>query len=1114
MAWGRRSFYKWMLQLTLIAALVVGSAGQAAAADEIARLVLNKNEVTMSVGDTYSLTATALYVSGSTADATIKTEWSSDTVSVATVYAGTVAGKTEGSALIKATYMGKTEFVHVTVIKKVRSLTKSKQELSLRVGEEEQLGLTAVYADNTFAEVASEAEWTTESDSVATVMSGKVTAVGAGETNIHAAYGGKTVTFPISVDKVRRLDMDPQKLDLRIGAQSSVSVMAMFENGVTEDVADKAVWTTDNAGIADAFKGVITAYGSGTTTIRASYGGQTAAIKVQAETVRKLEVDSSDLFLKPDQSKQLTLTATYADGTTADVADKAVWTSSDDGVADAEQGEVTANAVGQAEITASYGGKSVKVLADVGVARKLEADVSSLMLRRNESATIKLMATYADQTTENVATSADWFSDDESVAYVSKGVLRALGKGEALITAAYGDKQVTIPVSVDTTQSLKADAGKLELKLAESKQVALTVTYADGTTEQVTDLAEWDSEDSSIAAVYQGRVTAVSSGQTEIVAQYGERSVTIPVYVEMVRKLAPSKTDVFLKVNGTEALTLTATYAGGETADVTAEANWDSDNDQVVGVDKGKLIAYSSGQATITVSYGSKSSAITVDVSVARKLTADARTLSLRRGDDRQIELSAVYADGTSEQVTDRAEWSSDNQGVAVVHQGRIKAIGSGSANVTARYGGQAVEVLVEVDPAVKLTASQTKFDVQPGDMVQVRLEAQFADNTTGDVTEKAVWASSNDSFATVRDGVIVAIDRGEATITGTYGKRSVKIKVSIGALEAITLSERTLVMKEDERKQLVATARYKDGTVKDVTAEAEWSSSASSVAEVWGGTVTALESGRATITARFGEKSVSAVAQVELAAKLSASHRSVILRKGQIAQIALTATYADGTTEDVTPKAAWSVTAAKVADVSEGLVTAYERGKTTLVAKYGSKSLSIPLEVDYPVKLSLSERSLQLKSGAAQLLTLTATFSDGSTQDVSDEAEWTTRSFKVADVSANGEVSAVGYGKTSVTAKFGGKSVSAAVEVDGLKYLKSSVKTVELSVGQKKLVPLTATYKDGSTGDVTARAEWRSAREQTADVMDGEITGYAKGTTTVKAKFAGKTVTIKVIVK
>lgn len=1104
-----------LLQWVLTAVLIIGPAGgKAWAADEISRLVLSKNSLSLSVGDTYSLTATAVFVSGTTSDATIKADWNSGDASVATVYAGTVAAKAEGTAIITATYMGKTEVVNVTVSKKVKSLSKDKTSLSLRVGSSEQIALTATYTDGTVEQVSDKAEWASGSPEVADVVNGKVTAVGSGETDITATYGGKTVSVPVSVDIVRRLDPSAGTLNLRIGASQKLELIGMFEDGTTEDVADKAQWSSDREDVADAFKGTVTAYGAGQATLTARYGGKTATVIVNVETVRKLEADTTDLFIKPDETAQIKLTATYDDQSTKDVTADAEWSSSDETIVEVEGGLIVANTIGQATVTARYGNKTVTIAVDAGVARKLEADKADLILRKNGTASVKLTATYADGTTEDVTRKADWFSDNEDVAYASGGTIRALGKGEAVVTAQYGDKSVTIPVHVDPAQSLKVDESKLELKIGETKTVALTVEYEDGSTEDVTDQASWSTDNENVASVSKGTITAHGTGQAVITAEYGDKTATVNVQVEIAKKLETDKSDLFLRVGDREQLKLTATYADGSTADVTDKAEWSSDNSDVADVQGGNIVAYKSGQATIKATYGSKTANVTVDVSVARKLEADKKSLSLRKGDTASVKLTATYADGTTEDVTGEAQWSSDDEDIAIVSGGTVRALDSGETRLTAKFGEKAVAIAVEVDPAVKLEADRTKIDMQPGDSVQVTLTATFADGTTGDVTDKAEWTTSNDSFVIVEDGYITAVDRGEATITGKYGKRTVKITVSVGALDVLTVSAKTIVLKEGESKPLTVTAKYKDGTVKDVTDDAEWTSSRTASAEVHGGIVTGIASGKATITAKFGEKSVSAVAEVEVANQLTASHRSLILKKGDSAAVTLTATYSDGTTEDVSSKAVWSVSSSKVAEVQDGVVTAIERGKTTLTAKYGSKSVSIPVEVDYAVKLTASDKSIQLKSGQTKTLTVTATFSDGSTRDVTSEVDWSTRNYKVAEVDASGQVTGESYGKTSIVGKFGSKSVTVVVEVDSLKYLKSSVKTIDLKVGDSMTVPLTAYYKDGTTGDVAAAAEWKTSKDAVADVIDGVITAYGKGSATITAKFAGKTVTVRVNVK
>jgi hypothetical protein len=174
---------RWLPVLLLIT-LLVGSSSfggtSAYAAEEISKLVLNKNELSLEVGGTASLTATALYVSGSTETVTIKTDWNSGETDIATVYAGVVTAKKEGTAVITATYMGKTVIVNVTVTKHVRSLIKDKQKIDLRKGQSEQISITAYYDDGSSENVTTKSEWNIDNGSIATVVNGLVTGQSSG----------------------------------------------------------------------------------------------------------------------------------------------------------------------------------------------------------------------------------------------------------------------------------------------------------------------------------------------------------------------------------------------------------------------------------------------------------------------------------------------------------------------------------------------------------------------------------------------------------------------------------------------------------------------------------------------------------------------------------------------------------------------------------------------------------------------------------------------------------------------------------------------------------------------------------------------------------------------
>lgn len=144
--------------------------------------------------------------------------------------------------------------------------------------------------------------------------------------------------------------------------------------------------------------------------------------------------------------------------------------------------------------------------------------------------------------------------------------------------------------------------------------------------------------------------------------------------------------------------------------------------------------------------------------------------------------------------------------------------------------------------------------------------------------------------------------------------------------------------------------------------------------------------------------------------------------------------------------------------------------------------------------------------------MNVTVMLSDGSTRDVTTDADWKSGNYKVVDVE-KGLLLATGSGKTSVSVRYGGKYMSIPVEVDTLKYLKTDVVKVELKLGTTKQVQAVATYADGSEGNVTKPALWTTSNIMIADVKDGIIKATGKGRATVSINFAGKRTTVVVTV-
>ena len=117
---------------------------------------------------------------------------------------------------------------------------------------------------------------------------------------------------------------------------------------------------------------------------------------------------------------------------------------------------------------------------------------------------------------------------------------------------------------------------------------------------------------------------------------------------------------------------------------------------------------------------------------------------------------------------------------------------------------------------------------------------------------QNVVWSSSDDSIATVNDGVVTAIKLGNATITATSictpavtATCKIVVTKKYVSVTGIALDKTKAEMAEGETLKLTATISPDDATDKTIT----WTSSNESVATATKNAVTAKKAGKAWIT-------------------------------------------------------------------------------------------------------------------------------------------------------------------------------------------------------------------------------------------------------------------------
>jgi hypothetical protein len=849
----RFTYSKWFsLVVIFILASQAIFTGSALAADEISKLVLNKNELSLQVGDTANLSATVIFVSGSTENATVKTDWNSGTTDVASVYAGVVTAKKEGKAVITATYMGKTEVVTVTVSKKVKSLTTDMQALDLRLNATDQVTITAYYEDGTSENVTSKADYTVNSSSIATVTNGLVKGQNPGSATITVTYMNQSLVLDVDVEVVRRLDAEKTSVSLLLNGTTKIKLMATYPDGSVDDVSSKAVWTTDKATVADALKGTITGYSAGKAILTATYGTKSTSIAVDVDSTLKLELDKQSILIKKNGTGSLKLTATYANGTTTDITDRAEWSSSNEDIVQVTKGQLVGNGIGEATVLAKYGDKVVATKVDVEVPRRLVVDTDLVTLKTGETQQLVLRATYADGTTSIVTDSATWSVNDEDIAIVSKGKITTYKAGIAKVTATYGGKTTTTEVDVDVPTIIKASQKIVNMQIGDSANVELTAYFKDGREVDITDIAEWTTSDKAIAEINAGAITGTSTGAATITAVYGTRKALIQVSVGVLKSLTVSEEKLVMKKGGSVSLTAEALYTDDTEKDVTSDVIWTSSNVKAVTVDNGVVKAIATGESTLTAQLDDTTVSILVQVDMASELKANVTSLIFDLNETRIITITATDAKDETSNVSSEAEWKTSNSSIVTVSKGFVTPVARGKATITATFGGKSITIPVEIGVIDGLTASKSYFVTKSGVQTQLKLTATLSDGTVKDVTEIAVWKVSSYKLGTVEKGLFTATASGKTTVTGSFGGKTVAIPVEIDALKYLKTDVVKLTLKEGATANVEALATYTDGSEEDVTKPALWTTSNIMIADVKDGIIKATGKGTARITISY----------------------------------------------------------------------------------------------------------------------------------------------------------------------------------------------------------------------------------------------------------------------
>lgn len=392
-----------------------------------------------------------------------------------------------------------------------------------------------------------------------------------------------------------------------------------------------------------------------------------------------------------------------------------------------------------------------------------------------------------------VSKDVSWTSSNTKVATVKNGTVLAKGAGTATITAMVNGKKATCAVTVKKKeiplQSISLN--NTSLKLEKGQTDTLKVTYSPSNTTDNKDIT-WTSSDETIATVKNGVVTAVSDGTATITAAVGKRSASckIKVYTPVpLESITLSEQNLNWDITLQDETTLIVTYNPVYTTD-DKKVTWSSSDENVVRVtgtgedqETALVVAEGPGTATITAKVGNKKAECKVNFTASlNKWTLNEHNLELDKGETKQLTITFIPDYTTDPKDT---TWSSSDESVATVDEnGVVTAISEGKATITAiNANGTMDECKVTVSiprvPAesLSLTSSSEKdFAIINVEQQDTLLATYGPENTT----DRLSWSSSDESIATVQDGVVTGISSGECVITAQIGELTAECNICV----------------------------------------------------------------------------------------------------------------------------------------------------------------------------------------------------------------------------------------------------------------------------------------------------------------------------------------------
>ena len=297
------------------------------------------------------------------------------------------------------------------------SLAVTPANMSILLGNIQQMKATATYSNGRTADLTSSVTWSSSVSGIATVSSvGLVTSVATVSTTLSASFGGVSANTTLTINPALvSIAVTPANPSIPVNGTQQIRAVGTYSDSSQQELTNTATWSSSATGVASVnSSGLATGVAASTTSITATSGSVTGSTTLTVTPILgSITVTVADPVIDINTTTPFTATGTLSNGSSQDFTQLVNWASARGIVSIDSNGVATGLSVGTTTITASSGSINVslglQVTSPTLVFILISPDSASVPLGINHSFTAT--GVFSNGDAQDVA-SAVWSSSD------------------------------------------------------------------------------------------------------------------------------------------------------------------------------------------------------------------------------------------------------------------------------------------------------------------------------------------------------------------------------------------------------------------------------------------------------------------------------------------------------------------------------------------------------------------------------------------------------------------------------------------------------------------------------------------------------------------------------